>query len=242
MRRNSSDSAAGCGVIIIIFLMIAFFSGGSGLSGLFSKAFFGIALVGVLALLVLLAFIIFLAFKGAHDEAEEKEKASRANNVSAAAEAAHAADNAVLAKARRYVVEERLISTKLKSEEVRTATGRVLAIADKIISTLKDKPEKIPTSSQFLNYYLPTLGIILQKYKKVEASGVEIQSTREKVISYMGDIERAMQKEYENLFQSDILDLSVEMEAMTIACKRDGLLTDADLEKAYGEQTINLTL
>ncbi len=241
-RKNSSNSAAGCGIVIIIFLAAAFLSGGGSGAGLsvLTKLFLGAAGVCVLLLLALLAFIIIMAFKGSNDEAEAKEEARKA--VNPAAPTVRSDEEAALAKARRYLAEERIIAGKLKSEDVRQATGRVLSVATKITNTLSDKPDKIAKSSQFLNYYLPTLGIILQKYKKVESSGVDITSTREKVISYMGDIERAMQKEYENLFESDILDLSVEMEAMTIACKRDGLLTDADLKRAYEEQTINLTV
>ena len=40
----------------------------------------------------------------------------------------------------------------------------------------------------------------------------------------------AMEKQYNNLFENDILDLTVEMEVLTQICKRDGLLTDADFE------------
>ena len=40
----------------------------------------------------------------------------------------------------------------------------------------------------------------------------------------------AMEKQYNNLFEIDILDLTVEMEVLTQICKRDGLLTDADFE------------
>ena len=49
-----------------------------------------------------------------------------------------------------------------------------------------------------------------------------------------------MDKQYENLFQSDFLDMTVEMEAMTMACKRDGLLTEEELSSPDSE--VNLTL
>ena len=40
----------------------------------------------------------------------------------------------------------------------------------------------------------------------------------------------------------NILDLSVEMEALTLACKRDGLLTKEDFRLREGETDITLTL
>ena len=37
-----------------------------------------------------------------------------------------------------------------------------------------------------------------------------------------------MEKQHDGIFDDDVLDMSVEMEALTTACKRDGLLTDED--------------
>ena len=93
---------------------------------------------------------------------------------------------------------------------------------------------------QFLNYYLPTLGEIITKYERVERSGVDMQDMTAKVSEYLDKIAAAMDKQYENLFQSDFLDMTVEMEAMTMACKRDGLLTEEELSSPDSE--VNLTL
>ena len=49
-----------------------------------------------------------------------------------------------------------------------------------------------------------------------------------KVTDYLVDIREALQKLNTKLFDNDKLDMSVEMEAMTIAFKRDGLLDDPD--------------
>ena len=43
---------------------------------------------------------------------------------------------------------------------------------------------------------------------------------------YLQDIKKAMEKQYENLYDDDKLDLSVEMDAMTMAAKSDGLISD----------------
>ena len=51
-----------------------------------------------------------------------------------------------------------------------------------------------------------------------------------------------MDKQYKSLFEDDMLDMSVEMEAMKMAMKRDGLISDDETEVKDGEDTINLTL
>ena len=104
----------------------------------------------------------------------------------------------------------------------------ICGIADKILRALKEQPKDIPSARQFLNYYLPTLGSILLKYVQVEESGMPTAELTENIITCLGDIKIAMEKQYANLFEDDMLDLSVEMEALTLACKRDGLLDDED--------------
>ncbi|MBR2504054.1 MAG: hypothetical protein IKB62_08020, partial [Oscillospiraceae bacterium] len=61
-----------------------------------------------------------------------------------------------------------------------------------------------------------------------EESGVPAENIAESTVKCLEDIKKATEKQYAALFDDDILDMSVEMEALTIACKRDGLLTDGD--------------
>ena len=51
-----------------------------------------------------------------------------------------------------------------------------------------------------------------------------------------------MEKQYKNLFEDDALDLTVEMNALLLACKRDGLLPDEQASIADNENEIVLRL
>ena len=77
-----------------------------------------------------------------------------------------------------------------------------------------------------MNYYIPTLGKVLEKYDRLEDSKTATEEVTENVVKYLTDVKAAMSKLYENLFESDKLDMSVEMEAMMMAVKRDGLIED----------------
>ena len=48
------------------------------------------------------------------------------------------------------------------------------------------------------------------------------------MLEHLNHIQSAFGRQYDSLFAGDLLDLSVEIEVMTYACKRDGLLPDAD--------------
>lgn len=147
-----------------------------------------------------------------------------------------------LKTARQTVTEEKLLAGRISDASVRESATKVLDSANKVIETLATKQQKIATSNQFLNYYLPTLGLILKKFQTLEENGLATDATRDTVVKYLDDIQEVMDKQYENLFSDDILNLAVEMEAMTIACKRDGLLSDEDVVMEDGEQVIKLEL
>ena len=77
---------------------------------------------------------------------------------------------------------------------------------------------------------------------RLEESGVPADNMTLSTISCLSDIKEAMGKQYSNLFDNDMLDLSVEMEALTLVCKRDGLLTEEDFSLQESGQNITLTL
>ena len=68
------------------------------------------------------------------------------------------------------------------------------------------------------------------------------EQTTVKVMSCLGEIKTAMEKQYSAIFENDILDLTVEMEALTQACKRDGLLVSDDFTIKEGDRIITLTV
>jgi len=184
-----------------------------------------IVIVVAVLILLLVILVIFFAFQKTDNKGNLTDEQA-----------------AIFSKGRANLMELRRITMRIRSNEIRSLSNQICATAEKILKTLKEKPDSIPAQRQFFNYYLPTLGSILTKYLRVEKSDVPSQNMEENVVSYLKDIKNAMDKQYENLFENDILDLSVEMEAMTIACKRDGLLSDDSTQIQDGERKIDLTL
>jgi len=193
----------------------------------FSAILLAAGIVVVVLLLLLVGLVIFLAFY----RPKEKNGTGDGNNVAA-----------VLQKGRSNLLELRKLGMKVKNQQIRSLTEEICKSADRILHTLNEQPENIPQVRQFLNYYLPTLGQILLKYRRLEESGVPALDMTEKTIFCLQDINTAMEKQYVNLFDDDVLDLSVEMEALTMACKRDGLLADDEAQPQDKKQSITLTL
>lgn len=125
---------------------------------------------------------------------------------------------------------------KLRDPNIKGQASAILKTIQDILKELKARPENISVVRKFFKYYLPTLDSILGKYERIEG-GVIKPEQKQLVSKYLGDIKKAMDKQYANLFEDDMLDLSVEMEVMTNACKQDGLLTEEDFKKSARQDT-----
>jgi len=148
----------------------------------------------------------------------------------------------ILARGRMNVVNLRRIAVTITNQEIKHSSEDICKSAEEILQVLKEQPENIPLARQFLNFYLPTLEKILLKYKKTELAGLVTLQITEKTLVGLGDIKIAMEKQYKNLFEDDALDLTVEMNALLLACKRDGLLPDEQASIADNENEIVLRL
>ena len=166
-----------------------------------------------LVLIILIGLVIYFSVTGS------KEK----NNPDSPA--------AVLTKARSELMELRRNLLRIRNKEIASLCREITDIGDKILAVLKQKPDSVAGVRQFLNYYLPTLGKILGTYVRVEESGSMTDELSGNTVTHLGEIKKAMEKQYDSLFDNDKLDLSVDMEALTLACKRDGLLEDENGEE-----------
>ena len=148
----------------------------------------------------------------------------------------------ILSKGRTHLTELRALSARIANINVRKRSEDVCNEIEKILNALQTQPEDISRVRQFFNYYLPTLGNILLKYLRIEEGGAVREDTTVKVMSCLREIQSAMEKQHAAIYDNDLVDLTVEMEALTMACKRDGLLVSEDFTLQEGDRQITLTL
>ena len=250
MNKKTSGGLTTAGIIALIVLVIVLKRSDVSVGGLVGGAV-KIVIIVLLLIAALVALVIILAFTTRKDKgASQAQTKSAANPTSganrpvtpppAAAVKLSPEQEEILKKGRSNLSQLRIMAMRVRSTPIRTKATTICGSVEKILNVLREKPESIPAVRQFLNYYLPTLGEIITKYERVERSGVDLQDMTAKVSEYLDKIAAAMDKQYENLFQSDFLDMTVEMEAMTMACKRDGLLSDEEFTAPDSE--VNLTL
>lgn len=204
MKNNSSGITGILGIAVCVGLFLTarkFFPS-------LAKLMLWLAGIAGVVIVVLIGLVIYFSVTG------NKEK----NDPDSPA--------AILTKARADLMELRRTQVKIKNREIANLCRELTDIGDKILSALKQKPKAVSDARQFLNYYLPTLGKILTTYARVEQSGSMTDELQNSTVTHLGEIRKAMEKQYDSLFDNDKLDLTVDMEALTLACKRDGLLDE----------------
>lgn len=169
---------------------------------------FGIAA----ALIVLLvAAVLFAAFHKPKKTPEQEKAEARAQ---------------VLKQARASLMELRTASMRVKNQQIRDSAGQICGELDRILKELKEHPEDLPKARSFLNHSLPLLSGILQKYVRLEQSGVPADEVTERTAQCLQDLETAAGKQYTSLFENDRVDITADMEVLTQLCRQNGLLED----------------
>ena len=208
---NRSNGGGSWILFAVLAVVCALLFGGTGGFGSALVKILGIAAAVVLALI---AVILVIAVKvGSGTENGRKDAALSEE------------DAAVLSQGRKDLTDLRMLNVKLKDAGIRDKSNAICQTVEKILATLKEKPDQILGAQMFLRYYLPTQKSILQKYQEIENSGVDAEGeTKAKVSGYLDDIAAAMKEQYNSLYQDTLIDLSAEMEVMTRSARRDGLL------------------
>ncbi len=208
------------GAVIVFFVVRHFFPS-------LAAALLFVGGIALILLILLVVVVMYFALKkpktGSIQEAEAKNQK-------------------ILAEGRKNLMQLRCLSMEVKDSGVRMLSVEICGAIERILKVLKEQPENITDVRQFFNYYLPTLGKILKKYSGLEANGIPSEELKTSTLSCLNDIKHAMEKLYANLFEDDLLDLSVEMKALTLACKRDGLLSEEDFQIHDADTEIQLTL
>ena len=132
----------------------------------------------------------------------------------------------VLKKARASLMELRTSAMRVKQQQVRDSARNICATLEQILKELKNQPEDIAKARSFLNHSLPMLSGILRKYIRLEQSGVPNEDVTAQTISCLQDLETAAQKQHQNLFDDDVVDITADMEVLTQLCRQNGLLEE----------------
>lgn len=120
-------------------------------------------------------------------------------------------------KLKSEIFELRMKYDELEDDELRAAVRPVIQIADRVYETLIQDNSKTPAAGTLILNYLPAVDAILGKYNRLSKDGLrsrEGEKLTAEIRETMPKISEAFKNYYDALFTAEILDVSVEMEAL----------------------------
>ncbi len=129
-----------------------------------------------------------------------------------------------------------LTGLKTGDETIDSAIDRMYAGGMKIFEAVAQKPEKASQVRKFMNYYLPTTTKLMTHYRTLSSvsGGEHVEKALTDVRSSMGMIADAFEKQLDNLYRLEAMDVSSDIDVMESMISADGL-TDDGIRKIMKE-------
>ena len=135
----------------------------------------------------------------------------------------------MISDGQKAIAEMKRLDNNIADPTISAQIVRLQQLSEKIFAQVKQDPEKLPQIRKFMNYYLPTTLKILNAYDRMGEQGVSgenITSTMHKVESMMDTIIKAFEKQLDNLFGAEAMDISTDMVVLENMMAREGLTDD----------------
>lgn len=141
----------------------------------------------------------------------------------------------VISEGREYLRQIREVNDAIPDPVLSEKIYRLEDVTRKIFDHILQNPNKMPQIRKFMGYYLPTTLKLLKAYETLDKQGVKgenIQSSMHDVEMMMDTIIAAFEKQLDNLFQEEALDISSDISVMETMLAQEGLSAGS-----FSEQT-----
>ena len=122
--------------------------------------------------------------------------------------------------------EIRTINDQIDNPKLSQQIDRIGVITAKVFEYQRNHPQKSPQLHSFLSYYLPTTLKILRAYAQLEdqeVNGENISAAMERIENMMDKVVEGFEKQLDQLFQGDALDVTADVEVLERMLAKDGL-------------------
>lgn len=146
-------------------------------------------------------------------------------------DAGDAAINKQLAESREALERLKEANAAIPSPEISAKIQRMETAGMKILSAVADKPARAPQVRKFMSYYLPTSAKLLDQYRalmKAGGQGEQVSRAMKSVENSLDMIASAFEKQLDNLYRDEVMDMTTDVEVLETMMKSDGLTETND--------------
>jgi 5-bromo-4-chloroindolyl phosphate hydrolysis protein len=133
----------------------------------------------------------------------------------------------------RAITEMRRLNDNIQDETISRQIDHLERTTGKIFDAVIEKPEKKSQIRQFMEYFLPTTIKLLNAYDRADSvgiSGSNVNATKDKVREMLTQIEGAFDRQLDNLFREESMDIGADIQVMETLMAQEGL-TDAPMSQ-----------
>lgn len=115
---------------------------------------------------------------------------------------------------------------RIQDRDMLEKSVQIRGLTAAIFHAVRENPERESQISNFVNYYFPTTLKLLDSYADFEAKGYQgekLTQTKDRIESTADTIIAAYQKQLDNLYLTDTLDVDTDIDVLETMLKRDGL-------------------
>ena len=116
----------------------------------------------------------------------------------------------------------RRANDRIADPAISAKIDRLEELAGKIFRIVEEEPAKKAKASTFLNYYLPTTQKLLDSYADFEEAGVSGGNVSQRIADTMDKIVAGFERQLDQLYQSDAMDVDSDIRVMEQMLRRDG--------------------
>lgn len=138
----------------------------------------------------------------------------------------------------------RSLNEQIDDPEVSESIDRIGSLTADIFRVVRQHPERSDEVKKFMTYYLPVTLKLLEDYSLMEKQSYQsqhIRESRQKIAELLKTLIKAYEKQLDNLFQKDAMDVDADISVMQTMLAKDGLVSTGgtDIREMLKKQTAN---
>lgn len=125
------------------------------------------------------------------------------------------------------LAELRRVNEAIPGQEMTAKISRLETVSARIFEQVSADPKKLPQMRKFMDYYLPTSLKLLNTYAELDAQPVDgenIRVSKQQIEQVMDTVVQAFENQLDQLFRTDAMDVSADIEVMQNMLRADGLV------------------
>lgn len=121
----------------------------------------------------------------------------------------------------------RQAASKIENKRVVDYAASIADTAEKIARNVEEDPADAPKIRSLIRHYMPSVIRLFTSYQTFEMQQIEgenLSAAMQKIEASLEDIDQALKKQLDRLFDMDVLDISADIAVLESLMAKDGIL------------------